>query len=225
MVSGWEATVGLEGFQQVACPNGRLAHLSQMRAEVRGCAIFLFGEVIHSGGRKFRQSLKTFAFQALVPLLFHLADSCPEVVMVSSAAWLWWQGEPGVERAHLQGGLEDVTRRQRNRAAILDPCRQEGPHWPADREKERTPSQRWSWLLELHWLQTPPPPHTPKVSPAFRSLCCPFPEPGVQTMSCTGHLLSPCPSPGVPHVQFPQGSTGWPWSPGVVTRSLCRPLA
>nr|XP_040149491.1 maestro heat-like repeat family member 5 isoform X6 [Ictidomys tridecemlineatus] len=57
-------------------------------AEVRGCAIFLFGDVIHSGGKKFRQALKTFAFQALVPLLFHLADSCPEVVMKTKLTFL-----------------------------------------------------------------------------------------------------------------------------------------
>nr|XP_027804136.1 maestro heat-like repeat family member 5 [Marmota flaviventris] len=57
-------------------------------AEVRGCAICLFGDVIHSGGKKFRQALKTFAFQALVPLLFHLADSCPEVVMKTKLTFL-----------------------------------------------------------------------------------------------------------------------------------------
>ncbi|XP_010637571.1 maestro heat-like repeat family member 5 [Fukomys damarensis] len=51
------------------------------RAEVRGNAIFLFGDVIHSRGRKFQQLLKNLAFQALVPLLVHLADSCQEVVM------------------------------------------------------------------------------------------------------------------------------------------------
>uniref|UniRef100_G1L3U8 Maestro heat-like repeat family member 5 n=1 Tax=Ailuropoda melanoleuca TaxID=9646 RepID=G1L3U8_AILME len=52
------------------------------QAPVRGGAIFLFGDVIYSGGRKYRQVLKSFAFQALVPLLFHLVDSCPKVVMV-----------------------------------------------------------------------------------------------------------------------------------------------
>ncbi|KAF4022189.1 hypothetical protein G4228_014229, partial [Cervus hanglu yarkandensis] len=51
---------------------------------VRGGAIFLYGDVIYSGGKKFRQALKSHAFQALVPLLFHLADSCPEVVTVES---------------------------------------------------------------------------------------------------------------------------------------------
>uniref|UniRef100_A0A452SV13 Maestro heat like repeat family member 8 n=1 Tax=Ursus americanus TaxID=9643 RepID=A0A452SV13_URSAM len=54
------------------------------QAPVRGGAIFLFGDVIYSGGKKYRQVLKSFAFQALVPLLFHLVDSCPKVVMVSA---------------------------------------------------------------------------------------------------------------------------------------------
>nr|CAI9692661.1 unnamed protein product [Rangifer tarandus platyrhynchus] len=36
--------------------------------------------VIYSGGKKFQQALESRAFQALVPLLFHLAHSCPEVV-------------------------------------------------------------------------------------------------------------------------------------------------
>uniref|UniRef100_A0A8D2JRA3 Maestro heat-like repeat family member 5 n=1 Tax=Sciurus vulgaris TaxID=55149 RepID=A0A8D2JRA3_SCIVU len=58
------------------------------REEVRGGAIFLFGDVIHSGGKKFRQALKTFAFQALVPLLFHLADPCPAVVMKTKFTFL-----------------------------------------------------------------------------------------------------------------------------------------
>uniref|UniRef100_A0A8C7B8Q2 Maestro heat-like repeat family member 5 n=1 Tax=Neovison vison TaxID=452646 RepID=A0A8C7B8Q2_NEOVI len=53
------------------------------QAPVRGGAIALFGDVLHSGGRKYRPELKTFAFQALVPLLFHLADPCPDVAMVS----------------------------------------------------------------------------------------------------------------------------------------------
>ncbi|ELR55056.1 HEAT repeat-containing protein 7A, partial [Bos mutus] len=55
---------------------------------VRGGAIFLYGDVIYSGGKKFRQALKSHAFQALVPLLFHLADTCPEVVTVSGLACL-----------------------------------------------------------------------------------------------------------------------------------------
>ncbi|KAM4865422.1 maestro heat-like repeat family member 5 [Thomomys bottae] len=58
------------------------------RAEVRGGAIFLFGDVIHSSGRKHQQALKTLATQALVPLLFHLLDSCPEVVMKAKLTFL-----------------------------------------------------------------------------------------------------------------------------------------
>ncbi|XP_051016484.1 maestro heat-like repeat family member 5 [Acomys russatus] len=51
------------------------------RAEVREGAIFLFGSVIYYGGKKFRLILKNMAFQAAVPLLFHIADPCPEVAM------------------------------------------------------------------------------------------------------------------------------------------------
>ncbi|XP_013375541.1 PREDICTED: maestro heat-like repeat family member 5 isoform X2 [Chinchilla lanigera] len=53
----------------------------QKKVKVRGSAILLFGDVIYSGGGKFQQTLKNLAFQALVPLLLHLADSCQEVVM------------------------------------------------------------------------------------------------------------------------------------------------
>ncbi|XP_060275933.1 maestro heat-like repeat family member 5 isoform X3 [Ovis aries] len=55
---------------------------------VRGGAIMLYGDVIYSGGKKFRQALKSHAFQALVPLLFHLADSCPEVVTKTKLTFL-----------------------------------------------------------------------------------------------------------------------------------------
>lgn len=51
---------------------------------MRGGAISLFGDVVHSGGRKYRPELKPFAFQALVPLLLHLADPCPDVATVSA---------------------------------------------------------------------------------------------------------------------------------------------
>ncbi|XP_034524420.1 uncharacterized protein LOC117803800 [Ailuropoda melanoleuca] len=61
---------------------------SKEQAPVRGGAIFLFGDVIYSGGRKYRQVLKSFAFQALVPLLFHLVDSCPKVVMNTKLTFL-----------------------------------------------------------------------------------------------------------------------------------------
>nr|KAF6395872.1 hypothetical protein HJG59_012431 [Molossus molossus] len=56
--------------------------------DVRGGAISLYGDVIHSGGRKFQQGLKSHAFQSLVPLLLHLADSCPEVVMKTKLTFL-----------------------------------------------------------------------------------------------------------------------------------------
>lgn len=58
--------------------------LPQEQAPVRGGAISLFGDVVHSGGKKYRPALKRQAFQALVPLLFHLVDSCPAVVMASA---------------------------------------------------------------------------------------------------------------------------------------------
>lgn len=80
--------------QQIAWLRGRPARLWQEQEGVRGGAIMLYGDVIYSGGKKFRQALKSHAFQALVPLLFHLADSCPEVVTVSgleclsSSAWV-----------------------------------------------------------------------------------------------------------------------------------------
>ncbi|MEJ1271646.1 maestro heat-like repeat family member 4 [Cricetulus griseus] len=58
------------------------------RAKVREYAIFLFGDVIHYGGKKLRQSLKSLAFQAAVPLLFHMADPCPEVAMKAKFTFL-----------------------------------------------------------------------------------------------------------------------------------------
>ncbi|XP_032729333.1 maestro heat-like repeat family member 5 isoform X1 [Lontra canadensis] len=58
------------------------------QAPVRGGAISLFGDVLHSGGRKYRPELKTFAFRALVPLLFHLADPCPDVAMNTKLTFL-----------------------------------------------------------------------------------------------------------------------------------------
>ncbi|XP_008591362.1 PREDICTED: maestro heat-like repeat family member 5, partial [Galeopterus variegatus] len=56
------------------------------REEVRGGAIFLFGHVIHGGGKRFQQALKTIASQVLVPLLFHLVDPCPGVVKCADHA-------------------------------------------------------------------------------------------------------------------------------------------
>ncbi|XP_045416419.1 maestro heat-like repeat family member 5 [Lemur catta] len=65
-----------------------LALFEDERAAVRGGAIFLFGDVMYSGGKKFQQPLETVAFQALVPLLFHLADPCPEVI--TRTVWVAW---------------------------------------------------------------------------------------------------------------------------------------
>nr|XP_012638090.1 maestro heat-like repeat family member 5 [Microcebus murinus] len=58
------------------------------RAEVRGGAIFLFGDVMYSGGKKFQQQLEMLAFQALVPLLFHLVDPCPDVITKTKFTFL-----------------------------------------------------------------------------------------------------------------------------------------
>lgn len=68
---------------------GRPVRLWQEQEDVRGGAIFLYGDVIHRGGKKFQQALKSHAFQSLVPLLLHLADSSPKVVMVSGQLSLW----------------------------------------------------------------------------------------------------------------------------------------
>lgn len=62
---------------------------SQERATVREGAIFLFGDVIHYGGKKLQQSLKDLASQAAVPLLLNMADPCQEVAMVSGAQFSW----------------------------------------------------------------------------------------------------------------------------------------
>ncbi|XP_021039721.1 maestro heat-like repeat family member 5 isoform X3 [Mus caroli] len=56
-----------------------LSLFTDERAAVREGAIFLFGDVIHYGGKKLRQSLKDVASQATVPLLFNMADPCQEV--------------------------------------------------------------------------------------------------------------------------------------------------
>nr|XP_013011532.2 maestro heat-like repeat family member 5 [Cavia porcellus] len=75
--------LGLQGIGPISLQLAQ--HLLQLfeheKAKVRASAIFLFGDVIYSGGRKFQQPLKKVAFQALVPLLFHLADAYKEVVM------------------------------------------------------------------------------------------------------------------------------------------------
>jgi hypothetical protein len=121
----------------------------QERAEVRGGAIFLFGNVIHNGGKKFQQALKTLTSQALVPLLFHLADSCPKVIMVSGL----WLREPGWGKTHPLVGLEDSALRLEPRGRLpiyrghLDQTGRTNTDLvgkPADRERERTPS--WWWF-------------------------------------------------------------------------------
>uniref|UniRef100_A0A8C0L1Q4 Maestro heat-like repeat family member 5 n=1 Tax=Canis lupus dingo TaxID=286419 RepID=A0A8C0L1Q4_CANLU len=81
------------GTQGIGATSIRMAqHLLSLfedeQAPVRGGAISLFGDVVHSGGKKYRPALKRQAFQALVPLLFHLVDSCPAVVMKTKLTFL-----------------------------------------------------------------------------------------------------------------------------------------
>uniref|UniRef100_A0A8C6DN60 Maestro heat-like repeat family member 5 n=1 Tax=Moschus moschiferus TaxID=68415 RepID=A0A8C6DN60_MOSMO len=78
------------GAQGIGSVSVKMAQhlLPLFEAGVRGGAILLYGDVIYSGGKKFRQALKSHAFQALVPLLFHLADSCPEVVTKTKLTFL-----------------------------------------------------------------------------------------------------------------------------------------
>lgn len=85
MVPDTAAVLGL-GAPACCLPEGRPVRLLQEREDVRGGAIFLYGNVIYSGGRRYQQALRRHAFWSLVPLLFHLADSCPAVVMVSVPA-------------------------------------------------------------------------------------------------------------------------------------------
>ncbi|EDL29434.1 uncharacterized protein LOC69439 [Mus musculus] len=65
-----------------------LSLFTDERAAVREGAIFLFGDVIHYGGKKLRQSLKDVASQATVPLLFNMADPCQEVAMKARFTFL-----------------------------------------------------------------------------------------------------------------------------------------
>ncbi|XP_036904637.1 maestro heat-like repeat family member 5 [Sturnira hondurensis] len=81
------------GTQGVGTASLRLAGLlrplfEDPEEDVRGGAIFLYGDVICSGGKKCQQALKSHAFQSLVPLLLHLADPCPEVVLKAKFTFL-----------------------------------------------------------------------------------------------------------------------------------------
>ncbi|ELK11684.1 HEAT repeat-containing protein 7A [Pteropus alecto] len=81
------------GTQGVGALGLKMAqHLQRLfedeQEDVRREAIFLYGHVIYSGGRKYQQALKNHAFRSLVPLLFHLADSCPEVVTKAKFTFL-----------------------------------------------------------------------------------------------------------------------------------------
>ncbi|XP_023579722.1 maestro heat-like repeat family member 5 [Octodon degus] len=74
--------LGLQGIGtfSIQIAQHLLQFFDHKRAKVRGSAILLFGDVIHSSGRKLQQPLKNLTFQALVPLLLHLADPSWEVV-------------------------------------------------------------------------------------------------------------------------------------------------
>nr|XP_034373093.1 maestro heat-like repeat family member 5 isoform X2 [Arvicanthis niloticus] len=65
-----------------------LSLFTDERATVREGAISLFGDVIHYGGKKIRQSLECLASQATVPLLFNMADPCQEVAMKAKFTFL-----------------------------------------------------------------------------------------------------------------------------------------
>ncbi|XP_021071819.1 maestro heat-like repeat family member 5 [Mus pahari] len=65
-----------------------LSLFTDERADVREGAIFLFGDVIHYGGKKIRQGLKDVASQATIPLLFNMADPCQEVAMKAKFTFL-----------------------------------------------------------------------------------------------------------------------------------------
>ncbi|KAG8515448.1 Maestro heat-like repeat family member 5 [Galemys pyrenaicus] len=58
------------------------------QADVRAAAISLYGDILHSGSRKFQRALRGVASQALVPLLVHLMDSCPEVATRARSTFL-----------------------------------------------------------------------------------------------------------------------------------------
>ncbi|KAM5212205.1 maestro heat-like repeat family member 5 [Hipposideros larvatus] len=81
------AALGL-GAPACCSPEGRPVRLRQDREDVRGGAIFLYGNVIYSGGRRYQPALRKHAFWSLVPLLFHLADSCPAVVTKTKFTFL-----------------------------------------------------------------------------------------------------------------------------------------
>nr|XP_019567741.1 PREDICTED: maestro heat-like repeat family member 5 [Rhinolophus sinicus] len=82
--------LGLHGVGAVSLKIAQ--HLRKLfddeREDVRGGAIFLYGNVIYSGGKKHQQMLRKHAFWSLVPLLFHLADSCPAVVRKTKSTFL-----------------------------------------------------------------------------------------------------------------------------------------
>nr|XP_023504819.1 maestro heat-like repeat family member 5 isoform X7 [Equus caballus] len=65
-----------------------LSLFEHAQGDVRAGAIFLYGSVIYSGGRKLRPALRTHAWHALVPLLLHLGDSCPQVVTKTKFTFL-----------------------------------------------------------------------------------------------------------------------------------------
>ncbi|XP_016071901.1 PREDICTED: maestro heat-like repeat family member 5 [Miniopterus natalensis] len=128
--------------------------------DVRGGAILLYGDVIYSGGRKYQQALKNHAFQSLVPLLFHLTDSCPEVVMDSHTVFTTAQGQTllvapfyksGGEAAVSLRPPEKLQRREaREKGPILEKATAIGGVGEGSRDNQEKRQPGWcDWL----WCQ------------------------------------------------------------------------
>ncbi|XP_040844508.1 maestro heat-like repeat family member 5 [Ochotona curzoniae] len=82
--------LGLQGVVSVSLKLAQhlLSLFENEQEEVRGGAILLFGDVMASCSRKTRQAFKSLAFQAVVPLLLHLVDPCPQVALKCKSTFL-----------------------------------------------------------------------------------------------------------------------------------------
>lgn len=70
----------------------------QERDGIRAAAMTLFGDLVTAMAGRELSGLRTQVHQSMVPLLLHLKDCCPAVVMVSACrgAFPGWTGEPQV---------------------------------------------------------------------------------------------------------------------------------
>ncbi|XP_058524335.1 maestro heat-like repeat family member 5 isoform X2 [Ochotona princeps] len=82
--------LGLQGVVSVSLKLAQhlLSLFENEQEEVRGGAILLFGDVISSCSQKTRHAFKNLAFQAVVPLLLHLVDPCPQVALKCKSTFL-----------------------------------------------------------------------------------------------------------------------------------------